>query len=161
MKIIRDVEDDQDGQDILEYFRRDIGTDQWTAFPKSFAKLMLELFNRGPFVFLSGDVHYSYAMYGRSTFPPASKLGTAPLILHAVSSPFRSQWTNAEVKKNDPEICIATKAKPSAVQASDPAYVMHSSSRTRSPSSVQWGRKRNGPTLITLALFRFGRIERL
>lgn len=100
-------EQSQDNADIFEFYRREIGTDQWTAFPKSFAKLVRELFDRGPFVFLGGDVHYSYGMYGRASFPDLCKMGRNPLILHAVSSPLRSQWSDAELKKNDPEFCLS------------------------------------------------------
>jgi len=103
--IRRFEEQSQENADILEFYRRKIGTDQWTAFPKSFVKLTQELFGRGPFVFLSGDVHYSYGMYGRAFFPENCKLGRNPLILHAVSSPLRSQWTEAELKNNNPEFC--------------------------------------------------------
>jgi hypothetical protein len=108
ISFIKDLEEQsQEMADIFEYYRRDIGTDQWTAFPKSFVKLTRELFNRGPFVFLSGDVHYSYGMLGRSSFPDLCKMGAAPLILHAVSSPLRSQWSDEELKKNDPEFCLS------------------------------------------------------
>jgi phosphodiesterase/alkaline phosphatase D-like protein len=101
---LRDYEEqDQDNADIFEYYRRHIGTDQWTGFPKSFVKLTKELFDRGPFIFLAGDVHYSYGMLGRTLFPDVCKLGRNPLILHAVSSPLRSQWTEEQVKSNDPE----------------------------------------------------------
>lgn len=105
-------EQDQERADIFEYYRRHIGTDQWTAFPKSFVRLTNELFNRGPFVFLSGDVHYAYAMYGRTSFPQSCKLGRNPLILHAVSSPLRSQWSDNQLKRNNPEQCpgLATPA---------------------------------------------------
>jgi phosphodiesterase/alkaline phosphatase D-like protein len=57
---------DQDGAE--EYFR-DIDVDWWTAFPASFLKLSQAMAGRGPFVFLAGDVHYSYGISGRYTLP--------------------------------------------------------------------------------------------
>lgn len=106
--LLREFEErSQENADIFEFYRRDIGTDQWTAFPKSFVKLTRELFNRGPFIFLSGDVHYAYGMLGRASFPEICNLGRNPMILHAVSSPLRSQWTDVEVKKNNPKFCLS------------------------------------------------------
>jgi hypothetical protein len=91
--------------DVVEYYRRYIGTDQWTAFKKSFARLTHMLFDRGPFIFLGGDVHYAYGMLGRAEFPTLCKLGRNPMMLHAVSSPLRNQWSAQEVKNNNPEMC--------------------------------------------------------
>jgi hypothetical protein len=110
-------EDDQTHADIWEFYRRDIGTDQWTAFPKSFAKLARELFGRGPFVFLSGDVHYAYAMYGRASVPEVCRLGRNPLMLHAVSSPLRNQWSDKDLKKNDPEQCSGMATPASMIES--------------------------------------------
>jgi len=60
------------------------------------------MIGRGPFVFLSGDVHYSYGIYGRYILPEHCR-DRNPLILHAVSSPLRNQWSDKH--GNDPEVC--------------------------------------------------------
>ena len=62
------------------------------------------MIGRGPFVVLSGDVHYSYGIYGRYTLPGYCR-GKNPLILHAVSSPLRNQWSDKHT--NDPEMCTS------------------------------------------------------
>ena len=113
--VSRDFEDDsQEMSDIVEFFRRYVGTDQWTAFQKSFAKLTHLLFDKGPFIFLSGDVHYSYGMLGRADFPELCKFGKNPMMLHAVSSPLRSQWDAKELKTNNPEFCFSATGDASA-----------------------------------------------
>jgi phosphodiesterase/alkaline phosphatase D-like protein len=90
-------------KDDMEAYFREIDVDWWTAFPNSFAKLAQAMIGRGPFIMLSGDVHYSYGMFGRYTLPKAHCGGHDPLILHAVSSPMRNQWPVDH--KNDPEMC--------------------------------------------------------
>lgn len=89
-------------KDNAEAYFREIDVDWWTAFPKSFLRLAQAMVGRGPFVFLSGDVHYSYGIYGRYTLPEYCR-GRNPLILHAVSSPLRNQWPDKH--NNDPEMC--------------------------------------------------------
>src|SRR5206468_2782627 len=74
------------------------------AFPASFRRLAQAMVGRGPFVVLSGDVHYSYGIYGRYTLPGYCR-GQNPLILHAVSSPLRNQWPDKHT--NDPEMCTS------------------------------------------------------
>jgi hypothetical protein len=90
-------------QDDMEAYLRDIDVDQWAAFPASFLRLAQAMVGRGPFVVLSGDVHYSYGVYGRYTLPQKHCGGHNPLILHAVSSPLRNQWPDNH--SNDPEMC--------------------------------------------------------
>jgi PhoD-like phosphatase len=90
-------------QDDMEAYLRDIDVDQWAAFPASFLRLAQAMVGRGPFVVLSGDVHYSYGIYGRYTLPQKHCSGHSPLILHAVSSPLRNQWPDNH--SNDPEMC--------------------------------------------------------
>jgi hypothetical protein len=88
--------------DDAEAYFRDIDVDWWTAFPASFLRLAKTMIGRGPFVFLSGDVHYSYGIYGRYELPGYCR-NHNPLILHAVSSPLRNQWPDNHT--NDPEMC--------------------------------------------------------
>jgi hypothetical protein len=87
-------------EDKLESVRRDTDADGWASFPASFARLSKLLSQAGPYVFLSGDVHYSYVNYGHILFPPNSGYPGQPLFLHAVSSPFRNQWVGQQTKAN-------------------------------------------------------------
>ena len=84
----------------LEATARELDADAWTAFPTSFFRLSKLLAKGGPYVFLSGDVHYSYAAFGRIEFPKTKDFGAQPLLLHAVSSPFRNQWSGEQTKAN-------------------------------------------------------------
>lgn len=90
-------------KDEAEAYFREIDVDWWTAFPNSFARLAQVMVGRGPFVIVSGDVHYSYGIYGRYTLPKKHCNGHDPLILQAVSSPMRNQWPANH--GNDPEMC--------------------------------------------------------
>jgi phosphodiesterase/alkaline phosphatase D-like protein len=89
--------------DEIEALRRKTDADSWAAFPASFLRMTQLLSRGGPFVFLSGDVHYSYASFDRVDLPATSDFPGKPTLLHAVSSPLRNQWagkdTNNLVKR--------------------------------------------------------------
>jgi len=55
----------QDRADLIENMRRTIDADTWSAFPKSWARAMQMFDGRGPVLWLSGDVHFSYVRDGR------------------------------------------------------------------------------------------------
>jgi phosphodiesterase/alkaline phosphatase D-like protein len=78
--------------------RRELDADSWAAFPSSFLRITEILSRGGPFVFLSGDVHYSYVNFGRVDLPHSSDFASQPLLLHAVSSPLRNQWSGETIK---------------------------------------------------------------
>jgi PhoD-like phosphatase len=89
--------------DGMEVMVRDKDVDWWTAFPASFRRLAQVMVGKGPFILLSGDVHYSYGIYGRYALPATCNNGRSPLILQAVSSPLRNQWPDGH--NYDPEMC--------------------------------------------------------
>jgi phosphodiesterase/alkaline phosphatase D-like protein len=89
--------------DEREALRREHDTDSWTTFPTSFLQLTKVLAKAGPYIMLAGDVHYSYVNYGRLTFPANSPFPRNPLLLHAVSSPIRNQWSAEALKRNLPK----------------------------------------------------------
>lgn len=59
-------------------------------------------------------MHYAYGMLGRAEFPELCRFGRNPMMLHAVSSPLRSQWAEKELKANDPEFCPSLVSSTSA-----------------------------------------------
>lgn len=84
--------------DKTEALRRELDADAWAAFPASFLRMTKMLSRGGPFVILSGDVHYSYVSFGRVDLPSGSDFSSQPLLLHAVSSPLRNQWSGEAIK---------------------------------------------------------------
>lgn len=82
----------------FEGLRRDFDFDQWPAFPKSFYGLteVLKKFTgtgrrRRAFIFLSGDVHFSYAITGSMGSNKAN-------LFQLVSSPLKNQTSPSDNK---------------------------------------------------------------
>lgn len=82
----------------FEGLRRDFDFDQWPAFPKSFYALtnLLNKFTgsgrrRRAFIFLSGDVHFSYAI-------PTLLGWNKPKLFQLVSSPLKNQTSPSDNK---------------------------------------------------------------
>lgn len=102
------VKSGQEEAEFWENFRRDDpDADQWPAFPSSYEELM-ELAtavsksgqNKNTLVFLSGDVHFSYATVTR--FGPSDPQDRQmPTMIQLVCSPINNAWTEPQRKELD------------------------------------------------------------
>jgi phosphodiesterase/alkaline phosphatase D-like protein len=111
LKSIRDTERlDQHNQDVWEILRREHDTEPLAAFPHSLYEFVVALRDLRDstkkdhtLIFLSGDVHFSYAMWGRiaeSSGPAVAKYSPRlPYLVQLVSSPLQNALEEKDEKK--------------------------------------------------------------